>query len=104
MNVGLFNKKIEIHSKTTTKDEYGSVNDIYTKKYELKSYVKNLNANKKINANEIFYEQTLEFIVYKKNINLTDIVIYNNSKYRIIDIVESVDGIFLTIIGERINE
>jgi len=104
MNVGLMRDKIKILRKTVKKDEYGSEVETYTKLYEPYAYIKYLNGNKRISASEVFYNQTLNITIYYKNLNTTDMVEFNGSKYRIIDIIPSTDLIFISMVCERIND
>lgn len=104
MNVGLMRNKVKILRKSVVKDEYGAEMETYTQLCEPYAYIKYMNGNKRLSANEIFYNQTLNITIYYKELYTSDLVEFKGSRYRIVDIVPSTDLLFISIVCERINE
>ncbi len=104
MNIGNMRYIVEVLRKSTSKNEYGEEVEVYSTIHKLKAEVIFLNGKKYINNSEIFSERTIKVTTYIRDINTTDIIVFNNNKYKIIDITPNIDLIFQTITAQMIND
>lgn len=104
MNIGEFRYKIIIQQPTLTKDEYGAESITYTTVYTLKAAKKQLGGSKGVDAEEIFTSSNIVFTTHFRNITEDMIVLYEDVKYRINQIVEIPFRTGLEITVEKINE
>jgi SPP1 family predicted phage head-tail adaptor len=104
MNIGNLKYNIIIQRLTKNKDVYGSVVETYTNVYNLKANVKYAGGSKTIENDEIFTPLTIIFTTYKRNILESDIILFDNKKFKIYYIDRTFDNIFLEIKTQKINE
>lgn len=74
---------IEIQRLQAEKMPDGSVKEIYVNHLKLKAELKFNSGNVSIINNEIFGSNSITFQVYKRDIILTDIIIFDSNKYAI---------------------
>lgn len=105
MQAGILNNIIVVQRPKVVKNEYGAnviqYNDIIT----TRAYIKNNSGNRANENGEIVYNYIKSFTVrYYNDVRETDIIIWNNKKYRITDIDEYRDKQYKVINTELIND
>ena len=87
MESGLLKDKILFQRQTVTTDEYGHEITTYTDAFETRADVVWNNGNRIVSNEEIFYENTVSFIVrYYSPVEDTMRIKYQDKLYRIISI------------------
>ena len=74
---------IEIQRLQSEKMPDGSIKEVYVEHLKLKAELKFNSGNVSIINNEIFGSNSITFQIYKRDIILTDIIIFQNNKYAI---------------------
>lgn len=74
---------IEIQRLQSEKMPDGSVNEMYVNHLKLKAELKFNSGNVSVINNEIFGSNSITFQVYKRDLILTDIIIFQGNKYAI---------------------
>ena len=74
---------IEIQRLQSEKMPDGSIKEVYVEHLKLKAELKFNSGNISIINNEIFGSNSITFQIYKRDIILTDIIIFQNNKYAI---------------------
>ena len=84
MRAGQLNKLIQILTPTTTTNEFGEQVQTYKVKKETRAKVDYVSGDRTISNNEIIYSYTKDFKVrIYVDVQETDIIKYNNKKWRI---------------------
>lgn len=105
MIAGNLRYKIEILTPSKTKGEYGAEKEIFVNYMTLRAAKKELSGTKGMDNNEIFNSYKIEFtIYYRKGINETMRIRYNDRDYKINFIKEIGYKEGLTIDTELINK
>ena len=106
MESGLLKDKILFQRQTVTTDEYGHEITTYTDAFETRADVVWNNGNRIVSNEEIFYENTVSFIVrYYSPVEDTMRIKYQDKLYRIISINPDKEIYYRKIIiAELINE
>ena len=106
MEAGLLKDKILFQRQTVTADEYGHEVTTYTDAFETRADVVWNNGNRIVSNEEIFYENTVSFIVrYYSPVEDTMRIKYQDKLYRIISINPDKEIYYRKIIiAELINE
>lgn len=87
MQAGLLTEPIEIHRKTITKSDYGSVQSQYVLRVSTKAQVINQGGSRAEENNQIFYDYRKTFVVrYYIDVQDDDHILYENVWYRILNI------------------
>lgn len=103
MAAGKKKYNIEVHELIKEQTDSGAENETYKLKYKLKAETKFNNNSIQILNNEIVQTDRISFIVYKRNIEYTDRIIFNGIIYSIISINPLSYSNELEIICEKIN-
>lgn len=74
---------IEIQRLQSEKMPDGSIKEVYVEHLKLKAELKFNSGNVSVINNEIFGSNSITFQVYKRDIILTDIIIFRDNKYAI---------------------
>ena len=74
---------IEIQRLQAEKMPDGSIKEVYVEHLKLKAELKFNSGNVSVINNEIFGSNSITFQVYKRDIILTDIIIFDGNKYAI---------------------
>lgn len=74
---------IEIQRLQAEKMADGSIKEVYVEHLKLKAELKFNSGNVSVINNEIFGSNSITFQVYKRDIILTDIIIFQSNKYAI---------------------
>lgn len=106
MESGLLKDKILFQRQTVTTDEYGHEITTYTDAFETRADVVWNNGNRIVSNEEIFYENTVSFIVrYYSPVEDTMRIKYQDKLYRIISINPDKEIYYRKIIiAQLINE
>lgn len=106
MESGLLKDIITFQEMTVTTDEYGHEITTFTDAFTTRADVIWNNGNRIVSNEEIFYENTVSFVVrYYCPVEDTMIIVYQDKKYRIISINPDKELYRnKTIISELINE
>lgn len=83
MAAGKKNFTIEIQRLQAEKMPDGSVKEMYVEHLKLKAELKFNSGNVSVINNEIFGSNSITFQVYKRDLILTDIIIFQGNKYAI---------------------
>lgn len=103
MAAGRKKYNIEIFELIKFQTESGAETENYKLKFKLKSETKFNNNSIQILNNEIVQTDRISFIIYKRNVEYTDRVRFNNTDYSIISINPLSYSNELEIICEKIN-
>lgn len=105
MQAGILNNIITIQRPTIINDDYGANVIQYNNITTTRAFVKNNSGNRANENGEIVYNYIKSFTVrYYNDVRETDIIIWNNKKYRITDIDEYRDKQYKVINTELIND
>lgn len=74
---------IEIQRLQSEKMPDGSIKEVYVEHLKLKAELKFNSGNVSVINNEIFGSNSITFQIYKRDIILTDIIIFDGNKYAI---------------------
>ena len=101
---GLLRDNIIVQRKTVIKDTYGAETVIYSDHLYLRANADYKGGNKGINNEEIFSSRTIIFTTYFRDINETDLIIYDENEYKITFIAEIGYREGLSITTQLVNE
>lgn len=105
MQAGILNNIIVVQRPKVVKNEYGANVIQYNNIITTRAYIKNNSGNRANENGEIVYNYIKSFTVrYYNDVRETDIIIWNNKKYRITDIDEYRDKQYKVINTELIND
>ena len=89
LNLGELRYKIQVLSSSGTTDSYGSTNEVWVNSGYLRAGKKEISGTKTIDGNEIFNSNRIDwYIHYRKEINATMRIKFNNLFYRILFVKE----------------
>lgn len=87
MRCGLLKDKIDIYRPITSQNEFGEMIQEYKPWYCTRSRVVSNGGSRELMNNEIFYPYRKVFEVHKYvDVNETDVIHYDNKRYRILSI------------------
>jgi SPP1 family predicted phage head-tail adaptor len=102
---GQLTETLEIYAVTEVQSESGFKQTTETLRFRCKAYRARNKETYVVNAEELFHETELTFQVrYRKEIQETDIVVYNNQRYRITSLCPYKQENQITLILAKINE
>lgn len=104
MTAGKKKYNIEVHELIKFQSESGAENETYQLKYKLKTETKFNNNSIQIMNDEIVQTDRVSFVVYRRNIEYTDRIKFNDVDYSIISINQLSYSNELEIICEKINQ
>ena len=87
MRCGLLKDKIDIYRPVTTQNDFGEMTQEYKPWYCTRSRVISNGGSREITNNEVFYPYRKVFEIHQYvDVKETDIIHYDNKKYRILSI------------------
>lgn len=104
MSAGKKKYDIEIHQLVKENSSTGSIKETYQFKTKLRAEVKFNSNSLGLNAYEIIQSDRIIFRVYRRNIQYTDRIIFNEIEYGIVSINNLDYANEMEIIAEKINQ
>lgn len=105
MRCGLLKDKIDIYRPISTQNEFGEMVQEYKPWYCTRSWIVSNGGSRTLLDNEIFYSNRKIFELHQYvDVNETDIIHYDNKKYRILSIDLDRNQMKKVIMTELIDE
>ena len=105
MRAGLLKENIEIWQKSLTTNDYGEETEIWSLKYSTKARLVHNGGSRVIENEEVFFSHTKTFEVRDYvPVDDYDRIVWNNKKYRILNIEPDRTQMKLTIKTELIDD
>jgi head-tail adaptor len=105
MRAGLLKENIEIWQKSLTTNDYGEETEIWSLKYSTKARLVHNGGSRVIENEEVFFSHTKTFEVRDYvPVDDYDRIVWNNKKYRILNIEPDRTQMKLTIKAELIDD
>lgn len=104
LRTGLLREIITIQKLTNIKDSFGATSDNWIDKFNARAQVTTNSGDRLNQNNEIRHSYNVTFTIrFYHDVQDTDRIIYNDTKYRIISINKELNKQAINIIAETIN-
>lgn len=105
LRAGLLNEIIKIQRAVVVKNDYGEEIETYSDVDTTRARITQTNSNKVNENGDVYMTYSKEFFMrYYIQIKEYDIILWNNSKYRVMSIDKDRANLYIKVIGELIND